>query len=79
MYMLVHFAKIHPIVVFGITCNTHDVIDRPQSVPANCAAVQVDMHASGASAVFTPDANEAITPSHPAVADRHAQNFRFIV
>jgi len=57
----------------------HDTIDLPQSVVANFAAVAADMHASGANTVITLDANDAITLSHVAVADLHAQNFHFIV
>jgi VCBS repeat-containing protein len=55
-----------------------DIIDLPQSEFANFAAVAADLHTSGANAVLTLDANDAITLSHIAVASLHAQNFHFI-
>ena len=58
---------------------SQDIIDLPQSVFANYAALQADMHASGANAVIALDATDVITLSHVAVADLHAQNFHFIV
>ena len=42
----------------------HDVIDLPQSLFANFAAVQADMHASGANTVIMVDAPDVITLSH---------------
>jgi VCBS repeat-containing protein len=57
----------------------HDVIDLPQSLFANFAAVQADMHASGANTVIALEANDAITLSGIAVQNLHAQNFHFIV
>ena len=56
-----------------------DIIDLPQSVFANFAAVAADLHASAGNTVITLDANDAITLSHIAVADLHAQNFHFMV
>ena len=56
-----------------------DIIDLPQSVFANFAAVEADLHASGANAVLTLDANDALTLSHIAAVNLHAQNFHFIV
>jgi len=54
-------------------------IDPPQSLFANFAAVEADMHASGLNTVITPDANDEITLSHVAAANLHAQNFHFVV
>jgi VCBS repeat-containing protein len=56
-----------------------DVIDLPQSLFANFAAVQADMHASGANTIIELDANDMITLSHVAAANLHAQNFHFVV
>ena len=56
-----------------------DVIDPPQSLFANFAAVEADMHASGLNTVITLDANDEITLSHVAVQNLHAQNFHFVV
>ena len=56
-----------------------DVIDLPQSLFANFAAVQADMHASGANTIIEFDANDMITLSHVAAANLHAQNFHFVV
>lgn len=58
---------------------THDVIDLPQSMFANFAAVQADMHASGSNTIIMADANDVITLSHMAVMSLHAQNFHFLV
>jgi len=55
-----------------------DVIDLPQSLVASFAALQADMHASGANTVITFDANDAITLSHVAAQNLHAQNFHFV-
>jgi VCBS repeat-containing protein len=55
-----------------------DVIDLPHSEFASFAAVQADMHASGANTVIALDPNDAITLSHIAVANLHAQNFHFV-
>jgi hypothetical protein len=46
---------------------------------ARFAALAADTHGSGADTVITLDASEAITPSHVAVANLHAQNFHFWV
>jgi hypothetical protein len=46
---------------------------------ANFAAVEADLHAASGNAVLTLDASDAITLSHVAVANLHAQNFHFIV
>ncbi len=56
-----------------------DVIDLPQNLFANFAAVQADMHASGANTIIELDANDMITLSHVAAANLHAQNFHFVV
>ncbi len=56
-----------------------DVIDLPLSEFANFAAVEADMHASGANTVITLDANDTITLSHITAANLHAQNFHFVV
>ena len=53
--------------------------DPPQSLFANFAAVEADMHASGANTVITLDANDAITLSHVSFLTLHAQNFHFVV
>ena len=55
-----------------------DVIDLPQSLVSSFAALQADMHASGANTVITFDANDAITLSHVAAQNLHAQNFHFV-
>jgi VCBS repeat-containing protein len=56
-----------------------DVIDLPQSLFENFAAVHADMHASGANTVIAFDAADAITLSNIAVQNLHAQNFHFVV
>jgi len=56
-----------------------DVIDLPQNLFANFAAVAADMHFSGANTVITLDANDAITLSHVAIWNLHAQNFHFVL
>lgn len=56
----------------------NDVIDLPQSEFANFAAVQADMHASGANTIIELDANDVITLTHVAIANLHAQNFHFV-
>jgi Ca2+-binding RTX toxin-like protein len=56
-----------------------DVIELPHSLFANFAAVQADMHASGANTIIELDANDMITLSHVAAANLHAQNFHFVV
>jgi VCBS repeat-containing protein len=58
---------------------TQDVIDLPQSVFANFAAVQADMHASGSSTIIMADANDVITLNHVSITSLHASNFHFLV
>jgi hypothetical protein len=58
---------------------TRDVIELPHSLFANFAAVQADMHSSGANTVIALDAHDAITLSHVEAHNLHAQNFHFIV
>jgi VCBS repeat-containing protein len=58
---------------------TQDVIDLPQSMFANFAAVQADMHTSGANTVIMADANDLITLNHVAITSLHASNFHFLV
>jgi VCBS repeat-containing protein len=58
---------------------TQDVIDLPQSMFANFAAVQVDLHSSGANTLIVADANDVITLSHVSITSLHAQNFHFLV
>ena len=55
-----------------------DVIDLPQSLVASFAALQADMHASGANTAITFDANDTITLCHVAAQKLHAQNFHFV-
>jgi len=55
------------------------VIDLPQSLFANFAAVQADMHASGANTVIMADATDVITLSHLSMTSLHASNFHFLV
>ncbi len=57
----------------------HDVIDLPKSLFPDFAAVQTDMHASGANTVIALDANDAITLSHVTAQSLQAQNFHFII
>jgi len=56
-----------------------DVIDLPQSLFANFAAVQADMHASGSSTIIMADANDVITLNHVSITSLHASNFHFLV
>jgi VCBS repeat-containing protein len=58
---------------------THDAIDLPQSMFANFAAVQADMHTSGGNTLIMADANDVITLSHVSITSLHAQNFHFLV
>jgi len=58
---------------------SHDVIDLPQSLFANFAAVQADMHASGHNTVIVADAADVITLSHLSMTSLHASNFHFLV
>ncbi|MGN6750650.1 MAG: NF038122 family metalloprotease, partial [Xanthobacteraceae bacterium] len=56
-----------------------DVIDLPQSLFANFAAVQADMHASGSNTIIVIDANDVITLNHVSITSLHASNFHFLV
>ena len=56
-----------------------DKISLPSDLFANFAAVQADMHSSGANTVITLDANDAITLANFSAAHLHAHNFHFIV
>ena len=56
-----------------------DVIDLPQSLFANFAAVQADMHASGSSTIIIADANDVITLNHVSITSLRASNFHFLV
>ena len=58
---------------------SHDVIDLPASMVANFAALQADMHASGANTVITLDAHDTITMTNMTIAHLTANNFHFIV
>jgi VCBS repeat-containing protein len=58
---------------------TQDVIDLPQSLFANFAAVQADMHTSGGNTIIMADANDVITLNHVSIASLHASNFHFLV
>jgi VCBS repeat-containing protein len=58
---------------------THDVIDLPQSLFADFAAVQADMHVSGSSTIIMVDANDVITLNHVSITSLHASNFHFLV
>jgi Ca2+-binding RTX toxin-like protein len=58
---------------------TRDVIDLPQSMFANFAAVQADMHTSSGNTLIVADANDVITLSHVSITSLHAQNFHFLV
>jgi hypothetical protein len=48
------------------------------AVFANFAALAADLHAASADSVIMADPDDAITLSHVAVANLHAQNFHFI-
>jgi Ca2+-binding RTX toxin-like protein len=56
-----------------------DVIDLPQNLFPNFAAVQADLHTSGANTLIVADANDVITLSHVSIASLHASNFHFLV
>jgi VCBS repeat-containing protein len=56
-----------------------DVIDLPQSLFPNFAAVQADLHTSGANTLIVADASDVITLSHVSIASLHASNFHFLV
>jgi hypothetical protein len=58
---------------------TQDVIDLPQSLFPNFAAVQADMHTSGANTVIVVDANDVITLSPVSITSLHASNFHFLL
>jgi VCBS repeat-containing protein len=58
---------------------TQDVIDLPQSLFANFAAVQADMHTSGSNTIIMADANDVITLNHVSITSLHASNFHFLV
>jgi hypothetical protein len=58
---------------------TQDVIDPPQSMFANFAAIQADMHASGTNTLIVADLNDVITLSHVSISSLHASNFHFLV
>ena len=59
--------------------HSNDVIELPVSEVANFAALQADMHTSGADTVIALDAHDAITVSQVAVQNLVAQNFHFMV
>jgi Ca2+-binding RTX toxin-like protein len=58
---------------------TRDVIDLPQSLFADFAAVQADMHSSGSNTIIMADANDVITLNHVSITSLHASNFHFLV
>jgi VCBS repeat-containing protein len=58
---------------------THDVIDLPQSMFANFAAIQADMQTSGTSTIIEVDPTDVLTLTHVSIASLHASNFHFLV
>jgi len=57
----------------------HDVIDLPESMVANAAALAADLHVAGADITIMADPNDVITLNNVAAANLHAQNFHFVV